>query len=42
LIEETDVSALQKNMAENMESIDEFRKYHNDEGRFYRYCLEKF
>jgi hypothetical protein len=29
-------------MAENMESIDGFRNYHNDGGRFYKYCLEKF
>jgi hypothetical protein len=41
-LEGTDVSALQKNMAENMESIDGFRNYHNDGGRFYKYCLEKF
>jgi hypothetical protein len=42
LIKGTDISALQKNMAENMESINGFRDYHNDGGRFYKYCLEKF
>jgi hypothetical protein len=42
LIEGTDVGALQKNMEENIYAIDRFRNYHNDGGRFYKYCLERF
>jgi hypothetical protein len=29
-------------MEENIYAIDRFRNYHNDGGRFYKYCLERF